>query len=88
MGLNSARLNGRGPETWLADVLEQIVSGSIPVNWLDELLRWNWKADREHGANGGCGGRSLVRSKGPVAARSAAASSLPPSRLMLDDATF
>ncbi|WP_072642870.1 transposase domain-containing protein [Sinorhizobium americanum] len=27
--VNSARLNGLGPETWLADVLEQIVSGSI-----------------------------------------------------------
>lgn len=45
--VNSARLNGLNPETWLADVLEQIVSGSIPVNRLDELLPWNWKADRE-----------------------------------------
>lgn len=45
--VNSARLNGLDPETWLADVLEQIVSGSIPVNRLDELLPWNWKADRE-----------------------------------------
>lgn len=45
--VNSARLNGFHPDTWLADVLEQIVSGSIPVNRLDELLPWNWKADRE-----------------------------------------
>jgi transposase len=45
--VNSAKLNGLDPETWLADVLEQIVSGSIPVNRLDELLPWNWKAGRE-----------------------------------------
>lgn len=45
--VNSARLNGLDPETWLADVLEQIVSGAIPVNRLDALLPWNWKEDRE-----------------------------------------
>jgi transposase len=45
--VNSARLNGLDPETWLADVLEQIVSGTIPVKRLDELLPWNWKAERE-----------------------------------------
>lgn len=45
--VNSARLDGLDPETWLADVLEQIVSGSAPINRLDELLPWNWKADCE-----------------------------------------
>lgn len=45
--VNSAKLNGLDPETWLADVFEQIVSGSIPVNRLDELLPWNWKAGRQ-----------------------------------------
>lgn len=45
--VNSAKLNGVDPETWLADVLEQIVSGTIPVNQLDELLPWHWKAGRE-----------------------------------------
>lgn len=45
--VNTAKLNGVDPQTWLADVLEQIVSGSTPVNALDELLPWNWKAGRE-----------------------------------------
>jgi transposase len=45
--VNSAKLNGLDPETWLADALERIVSGAVPVNRLDELLPWNWKAERE-----------------------------------------
>ena len=45
--VNSAKLNDLDPETWLADVLEQIVSGAVPVNRLDDLLPWNWKAERE-----------------------------------------
>ena len=45
--VNSAKLNDLDPETWLADVLEQIVSGAVSLNRLDELLPWNWKAERE-----------------------------------------
>jgi hypothetical protein len=45
--VNTAKLNGVDPETWLADALEQIVSGAVTVNRLDQLLPWNWKADRE-----------------------------------------
>lgn len=45
--VNSAKLNGVDPETWLADALEQIVSGAVTINRLDQLLPWNWKADRE-----------------------------------------
>jgi hypothetical protein len=29
------------------DVLERIISGRTPVNRLDELLAWNWKAARD-----------------------------------------
>jgi hypothetical protein len=29
---------------WLVDVTEEIVSGQTPINRIDELLAWNWKA--------------------------------------------
>ncbi|WP_448955021.1 IS66 family transposase [Labrys neptuniae] len=45
--VNSAKLNGLDPETWLADVLERIVSGKVAINRLDALLPWNWKAEQE-----------------------------------------
>lgn len=45
--VNSAKLNGLDPHTWLADVLERIVSGSTKINQLDRLLPWNWKAERQ-----------------------------------------
>jgi len=32
-------------------VLERIISGHTPVNRLDELLAWNWKAARDAMAN-------------------------------------
>lgn len=44
--INSAKLNGLDPYTWLADVLERIVSGSTTINQLETLLPWNWKADQ------------------------------------------
>jgi transposase len=45
--VNSAKLNGFDPFTYLADVLEQIVSGRVTINRLDELLPWSWQAARE-----------------------------------------
>jgi hypothetical protein len=45
--LNTAKLNGVDPETYLADVLERMVSGATKNNRLHELLAWNWKAARE-----------------------------------------
>jgi hypothetical protein len=33
-------------QTYLADVLERIVSGQTKVNALSELLPWKWKAAR------------------------------------------
>ena len=44
--LNTAKLNGLDPFAWLSDVLEQIVSGDVKNNDLDQLLAWNWKASR------------------------------------------
>lgn len=44
--INSAKLNGLDPYTWLADVLERIVSGRTTINQLDTLLPWKWKADQ------------------------------------------
>lgn len=41
--LQTARLNGLDPYTWLNDVLERIVSGAVKNNELDQLLAWNWK---------------------------------------------
>lgn len=45
--VNTAKLNDIDPELWLADVLERIVSGATPINRLDTLLPWTWKAGRE-----------------------------------------
>ena len=49
--INTAKLNDLDPQTYLADVLEQIISGRTPVNRLDELLAWNWKGARDAMAN-------------------------------------
>ena len=45
--LNTAKLHGVDPETYLADILERMVSGSTKNNRLHELLVWNWKGARE-----------------------------------------
>ena len=42
--INTAKLNNLDPHTYLVDVLERMISGRTPVNRLDELLAWNWKA--------------------------------------------
>ncbi|RZF59165.1 IS66 family transposase [Sphingomonas populi] len=41
--LQTAKLNGLDPYTWLNDVLTRIVSGEVKSNELDQLLAWNWK---------------------------------------------
>ncbi len=41
---STAKLHGIDPETWLADVLERVVSGRTKANALHELLPWNWEA--------------------------------------------
>jgi len=45
--LNTAKLNGLDPETWLTDVLERIVSGPRRTISCMSSLAWNWKAARE-----------------------------------------
>jgi hypothetical protein len=42
--INTAKLHELDPQTYLADVLERIVSGQTKVNGLSELLPWHWKA--------------------------------------------
>ena len=44
--INSAKLNGLDPQTWLADVLERVVSGQTTINQLDTLLPWNWSPEQ------------------------------------------
>lgn len=41
--IETARLNGVEPHAWLKDVLTRVVAGH-PMNRLDELLPWAWKA--------------------------------------------
>lgn len=41
--LQTAKLNGLDPFTWLNDVLTRIVSGEVKNNELGQLLAWNWK---------------------------------------------
>jgi len=45
--LQTARLNGLDPFTWLNDVLERIVSGAVKSHELEQLLAWKWKARQE-----------------------------------------
>ena len=40
----TARLNDVDPQAWLADVLARIAD--TPMSKLDELLPWNWAAQR------------------------------------------
>lgn len=47
---HTAKLHGIDPQTYLADVLDRIVSGRTKVNVLRELLPWEWKAAREAAA--------------------------------------
>ncbi|WCP15937.1 hypothetical protein sphantq_04427 (plasmid) [Sphingobium sp. AntQ-1] len=42
--LQTAKLNGLDPYTWLSDVLARMVSGEVLNNDLDQLLAWNWRA--------------------------------------------
>lgn len=49
--LNTAKLHDFDPETYLADILERMVSGATKSGRLHELLVWNWKAAREQATN-------------------------------------
>ncbi len=40
--LESAKLNGLDPQTWLTDVIDRMANGH-PINRLAELLPWNWQ---------------------------------------------
>jgi hypothetical protein len=42
--INTAKLHAIDPQTYLADVLDRIVSGRTKANALRELLPWEWKA--------------------------------------------
>jgi transposase len=45
--IQTAKLNGADPMTWLTDVLDRIVSGRTKANQLRTLLPWTWAAARE-----------------------------------------
>jgi transposase len=51
--LNTAKLNGVDPYTWLVDALESVVSGRVKNHQLGQLLAWNWKAERAASATPG-----------------------------------
>ena len=44
--INTCKLHGIDPQTYLADVLDRIVSGRTKVNALRDLLPWHWKTAR------------------------------------------
>jgi transposase len=43
--VETCRLNGIEPEAYLTDVIERIASH--PINRIDELLPWNWRASQD-----------------------------------------
>jgi transposase len=45
--INTAKLHEIDPQTYLADVLDRIVSGRTKANALRALLPWEWKAARQ-----------------------------------------
>ena len=53
--IQTAKLNGVEPMTWLTDVLERIVSGRTKATELDSLLPWNWKPSSLSHADRHCG---------------------------------
>lgn len=50
--INTAKLHDIDLQTYLADVLDRMVSGRTKVNTLRELLPWNWRAARNAAAPG------------------------------------
>lgn len=44
--IETCKLNGVEPYAYLQDILQLLVAGH-PVNRIDELLPWNWKAARQ-----------------------------------------
>ena len=44
--INTAKLHDIDPQTYLADVLDRVVSRRTKLNALRELLPWEWKAAR------------------------------------------
>jgi hypothetical protein len=48
----TAKLNGVEPLAWLTDVLERMVAGRTKSHELEQLLPWNWKAERLEAASG------------------------------------
>jgi hypothetical protein len=42
--ISTAKLHAIDPQTYLADVLDRMVSGRTKANAMAELLPWNWKA--------------------------------------------
>ena len=46
--LQTARLNGLDPYTWLNDALTRIVTGQVKNNELSRLLAWNCAPARQH----------------------------------------
>jgi transposase len=50
--INTAKLHDIDPQTYLADVLDRMVSGRTKVNTLRELLPWNWRTARGAAAPG------------------------------------
>jgi transposase len=43
--VETCKLNGVEPEAWFTDVIERI--GNHPINRIDELLPWSWRAARD-----------------------------------------
>jgi hypothetical protein len=46
----TVKLNGVEPLAWLTDVLERVVSGRTKAHELEQLLPWNWQAERHAAA--------------------------------------
>jgi hypothetical protein len=45
--IQTAKLNGVDPQSWLTDVLERVVSGRTKANELDSLLPWIWRPNTD-----------------------------------------
>jgi hypothetical protein len=67
--ISTAKLHALDPQTWLADVLDRIVSGRTKANALAELLPWDWRSASGAGTSIAVTAELAAMCRSPLAGR-------------------